>query len=254
MGESVDQGGLPSPQNCPRWAARWPSGWTALRKNLTHSHAIAAAATLEQMIRVLLIDDHAIVREGFKRLIESSPGFVVAAEASNADEALSRLERVSADIALVDISLGSGSGSGLDLIALLRDLMGGLRCVVLSMHDDSGLVLRALEQGARGYFTKAVAADELLDGLRRVHAGEVVLSSDLSPPVSNPAPLLTPRERATLRGLLSDRPPKAIAYDLGISDKTLYRHRANLMEKLGARSNADLARITRERGLLADLG
>jgi two-component system uhpT operon response regulator UhpA len=122
------------------------------------------------------------------------------------------------------------------------------------MHDDSGLVLRALQQGARGYFTKAVAADELLDGLRRVHAGEVVLSSDLSPPVSNPAPLLTPRERATLRGLLSDRPPKAIAYDLGISDKTLYRHRANLMEKLGARSNADLARITRERGLLADLG
>lgn len=208
------------------------------------------------MIRVLLIDDHAIVREGFKRLIESSPGFVVVAEASNSDEALSELERVSADIALVDISLGNGNGggSGLDLIALLRDLMGGLRCVVLSMHDDSGLVLRALQQGARGYFTKAVAADELLDGLRRVHAGEVVLSSDLSPPVSNPAPLLTPRERATLRGLLSDRPPKAIAYDLGISDKTLYRHRANLMEKLGARSNADLARITRERGLLADLG
>jgi two-component system uhpT operon response regulator UhpA len=208
------------------------------------------------MIRVLLIDDHAIVREGFKRLIESSPGFVVVAEASNSDEALSELERVSADIALVDISLGNGNGggSGLDLIALLRDLMGGLRCVVLSMHDDSGLVLRALQQGARGYFTKAVAADELLDGLRRIHAGEVVLSSDLSPPVSNPAPLLTPRERATLRGLLSDRPPKAIAYDLGISDKTLYRHRANLMEKLGARSNADLARITRERGLLADLG
>jgi len=62
------------------------------------------------------------------------------------------------------------------------------------------------------------------------------------------------KQRATLRGLLSDRPPKAIAYDLGISDKTLYRHRANLMEKLGARSNADLARIPRERGLLADLG
>lgn len=208
------------------------------------------------MIRVLLIDDHAIVREGFKRLIESSPGFLVVAEASNADEALSELERTCADIALVDISLGNGNGggSGLDLIALLRDLMGGLRCVVLSMHDDSGLVLRALEQGARGYFSKAVAADELLDGLRRIHAGEVVLSTDLSPPVSNPAPLLTPRERATLRGLLSDRPPKAIAYDLGISDKTLYRHRANLMEKLGARSTADLARITRERGLLADLG
>jgi two-component system uhpT operon response regulator UhpA len=206
------------------------------------------------MIRVLLIDDHAIVREGFKRLIESSPGFLVVAEARNADEALSALERVSADIAVVDISLGDGASSGLDLIALLRDLLHGLRCVVLSMHDDSGLVLRALEQGARGYFTKAVAADELLDGLRRIAAGEVVLSSDLAPPVSTPAPLLTPRERATLRGLLSDRAPKAIAYDLGISDKTLYRHRANLMEKLGARNATELARIARERGLLADLG
>ena len=158
------------------------------------------------------------------------------------------------NIAVVDISLGDGASSGLDLIALLRDLLHGLRCVVLSMHDDSGLVLRALEQGARGYFTKAVAADELLDGLRRIAAGEVVLSSDLAPPVSNPAPLLTPRERATLRGLLSDRAPKAIAYDLGISDKTLYRHRANLMEKLGARNATELARIARERGLLADLG
>ncbi len=206
------------------------------------------------MIRVLLIDDHAIVREGFKRLIESSPDFLVVAEARNADEALSALERVSAEIAVVDISLGDGASSGLDLIALLRDLMHGLRCVVLSMHDDSGLVLRALEQGARGYFTKAVAADELLDGLRRVAAGEVVLSSDLAPPVSTPAPLLTPRERATLRGLLADRAPKAIAYDLGISDKTLYRHRANLMEKLGARNATELARIARERGLLADLG
>lgn len=205
------------------------------------------------MIRVLLIDDHAIVREGFKRLIESSPGFVVVAEARNADEALSALERVSADIAVVDISLGDGASSGLDLISLLRDLMHGLRCVVLSMHDDAGLVLRAVEQGARGYFTKAVAADELLDGLRRVAAGEVVLSSDLSPPATAAPPRLTPRERATLRGLLSDRAPKAIAFDLGISDKTLYRHRANLMEKLGARNVTELARIARERGLLADL-
>jgi two-component system uhpT operon response regulator UhpA len=206
------------------------------------------------MIRVLLIDDHAIVREGFKRLIESSPDLLVVAEARNADEALSALERAPVEVAVLDISLGSGAGSGLDLVALLRDLMPAVRCVVLSMHDDPGLVLRALDLGAKGYFTKAVAADELIDGLRRIAAGDVVLSSDLAPPVCTPAPLLTPRERATLRGLLSDLPPKAIAYELGISDKTLYRHRANLMEKLGARSAAELARIVRERGLLADLG
>ena len=148
------------------------------------------------MIRVLLIDDHAIVREGFKRLIESSPGFLVVAEARNADEALSALERVSADIAVVDISLGDGASSGLDLIALLRDLMHGLRCVVLSMHDDSGLVLRALEQGARGYFTKAVAADELLDGLRRIAQRVEYLDAYVldHPTLASQAPtLLTPR-------------------------------------------------------------
>ena len=205
------------------------------------------------MIRVLLIDDHAIVREGFKRLIESSPGFLVVAEARNADEALSALERVSADIAVVDISLGDGASSGLDLIALLRDLMHGLRCVVLSMHDDPGLVVRALERGASGYFSKAVAAEELIEGLRRVMNGDRVLSTDLAAPrADGEASALTQRERETLRGLLSGLPPKVVAAALGISDKTLYRHRANLMEKLGARHPGELARIARERGLLVD--
>jgi two-component system uhpT operon response regulator UhpA len=204
------------------------------------------------MHRILLIDDHAIVREGFRRLLEEADGFEVVAEAGTPTEALAAARRHSPDLALVDLSLGTES-SGLVLLMQLHESFPDMRCVVLSMHDDPGLVVRALERGAQGYFSKAVAAEELLGGLRRVLAGERVLSSDLSPTSSAPpASTLTARERETLRGLLSNLPPKVVAAALGISDKTLYRHRANLMEKLGARHPGELAHIARERGLLVD--
>jgi len=205
------------------------------------------------MKRILLVDDHAIVREGFKRLIAGLDDFMVIAEADGPDEALVAVRVLQPDIAVLDVSLGAGQ-SGLDLLRKLVAVAPGLKCIMLSMHDDPGLVVRALEYGARGYVTKAVAPDELPGLLMRVDAGEVVVSSDLagissSPPSAN----LTPREREILHGLLADRAPKAVAADLGISDKTLYRHRANLMEKLGARTPGDLARIARERGLLLDV-
>lgn len=206
------------------------------------------------MLRILLIDDHAIVREGFKRLFDGATGFIVVAEAGNGADALAAVRLHRPDIAVLDLSLGAG-GSGLTLLPQLVDVAPAMKCIVLSMHDDPGLVLRALESGAHGYVTKATAADELVGVLQRVVAGECALSSDLAPPSSRTTTVhLTQRERATLRGLLSDHAPKAIAAELGISDKTLYRHRANLMEKLGARTTADLARIARERGLLVDLG
>lgn len=206
------------------------------------------------MHRVLLIDDHAVVREGFRRLLDEADGFEVVAQAGTPSEAVAAARRHKPDLALVDLSLGN-EHSGLVLLAQLQEAVDGLRCVMLSMHDDPALVVRALERGARGYFTKAVAPEELIEGLRRVLAGERVLSSDLTPANANaagPACQLTLRERETLRGLLSGLPPKVVAAALGISDKTLYRHRANLMEKLGARHPGELAQIARERGLLVD--
>ena len=204
------------------------------------------------MPSILLIDDHAMVREGFRRLLEEADGFEVVAEAGTPGEALSAARAHSPDLALVDLSLG-GETSGLVLLLQLHETFPGMRCVVLSMHDDPGLVLRALERGAQGFFSKAVAAEELIEGLRRVLAGERVLSSDLAPPNAHgQSAALTQRERETLRGLLSGLPPKVVAAALGISDKTLYRHRANLMEKLGARHPGELAQIARERGLLVD--
>lgn len=204
------------------------------------------------MIRILLVDDHAIVREGFKRLCEADPELMVVAEAGNIEEALHAARQHPADVALVDISLGAESG--LNLIQGLLGVAPALRPVVVSMHEDPALVVRALDNGAFGYITKGAAAQELLSALRRVHAGERVLSSDLAPVRANAGDTtrLSQRERETLRGLLSQQAPKALAIDLGISVKTLYRHRANLMEKLGARTAADLARIAQERGLLID--
>ena len=203
------------------------------------------------MHRILLVDDHAIVREGFKRLFDGMDDFAVVAEAANPGEALEAAARLNPEIGVLDLSLGGGA-SGLTLLRDLATAVPAMQCVMLSMHDDPGLVLRALENGARGYVTKGVAPDELPALLRRVAQGEVVLSSDLAPrmPARAPTPSLTSREREILKGLLSGDPPKALAMDMGISDKTLYRHRANLMEKLGARTQGDLARIARERGLL----
>jgi two-component system uhpT operon response regulator UhpA len=207
------------------------------------------------MLRILLIDDHAIVREGFLRLFERSDDFAVVGEASNSDSALLLARHLQPDIAVIDLNLGPGR-SGMELISELAAVVPHMKRVVLSMHDDMGLVLRAIDNGAHAYVTKAVAHDELPGVLRRLGDGGFLLSSDLASPSRSPrsTPGLTDRERATLRGLLSGRAPKAVAADLGISDKTLYRHRANLMEKLGARSQSDLVRIARDRGLLLDAG
>lgn len=205
------------------------------------------------MPTILLVDDHAIVREGFKRLFAEAAGFEVVAEASDAQTALVAARCHKPDIAVLDLSLGAGI-SGLVLLSNLKEQSPDTKCVMMSMHDDPGLVLRALDTGARGYVSKAVAPDELVGLLGRVVEGEVVLSSDLAPNHISPQRRvsLTSRERDTLHGLLSDHPPKAIAMDLNISVKTLYRHRANLMEKLGARTQGDLVRIARERGLLLE--
>lgn len=202
--------------------------------------------------RLLLIDDHAIVREGFKRLFETDPSFTVVGEAGTMAAAEEAARRLQPDVAIVDLSLGTEE-SGLVLLPRLRALVPSMRCLVVSMHDDPAFVARAMEAGAGGYATKAMAATELLPLVRRLLQGERAFSSDIVPDSEPPEPLLTERERELLAALIGGEVPKAIAMQLGISDKTLYRHRANIMAKLGARQPTDLPRIARERGLLGIL-
>lgn len=204
------------------------------------------------MHRIVLIDDHVIVREGFRRLIARLPSVEVVGEAASAREALALVVATAPDLVVTDLSLSDGSG-----MALLRDLATKhprTRAIVVSFMDNPAFVAEALSLGALGYVTKAAGSDELLDAVQAVLQGRRYLSRDLHRNTRTAATTsldpLTRRERDTLALLLRGLVPKAAAAELGISEKTLYAHRANLLEKLGARNDRDLARIALERNLL----
>lgn len=203
------------------------------------------------MHRIVLVDDHVIVREGFRRLIARLPGVEVVGEAASRTDALPLIAATAPDLVVTDLNLGDGSGMG-----LLRDLATEhprTRAIVVSFMDNPAFVAEALSLGALGYVTKAAGSDELLDAVQAVLQGRRYLSRDLHRNTRTAAPPpdpLTRRERDTLALLLRGLVPKAAAAELGISEKTLYAHRANLLEKLGARNDRDLARIALERNLL----
>lgn len=207
------------------------------------------------MYSIVLVDDHAIVREGFKRLIEMEPDLEVVAECRSADDAVEAVSRRRPDLVALDLSLPDGSG--LPLIEHLRSVADETRIVVLSMYDGEPYVSEALRRGASGYVTKGVAPEELVAGLRAVMQGECFLSSDLRQrraerpsEVLDPIHRLTTREREVFLLLAVGRAPKQVAAELGIGQKTVYIHRASLMGKLGAGSELDLYRMASERGLL----
>jgi len=207
------------------------------------------------MHTIVLVDDHAIVREGFKRLIELEPDLDVVAECRNADDAVEAVSQWRPDLVALDLSLPDGSG--LPLIEHLLSVSSGTRIVVLSMHDGDPYVSEALRRGASGYVTKGVAPEELVAGLRAVMNGDIFLSSDLqerragrSSAGLDPISRLTAREREVFLLLAGGLTPKQVAAELGIGQKTVYIHRASLMGKLGAGSELDLYRMATDRGLL----
>jgi two-component system, NarL family, response regulator FusR len=207
------------------------------------------------MYRIVLVDDHAIVREGFKRLIEMEADLEVTAECRSADEAVEAVMKERPDLVALDLSLPDGGG--LPLIEHLRSISPETRIVVLSMHDGEPYVSEALRRGASGYVTKGVAPEELVAGLRAVMDDKRFLSSDLERrraerPHEELDPLhrLTTREREVFLLLAEGKTPKQVAAELGIGQKTIYIHRASLMGKLGAGSELDLYRLAVERGLI----
>ena len=204
------------------------------------------------MTKILLVDDHPIVREGFKRLIERDGALSVVGEAASRLEALALLQTLEPDLLITDISLADGSG-----MALLRDArerFAALRCIVLSMHDNPAFVAEALALGAQGYVTKAAGSEELIAAIAGVLDGGRYLSCDVRPSSHHAVAASrfepSPREREVLGLLVRGLVPKAAAVEMGISDKTFYAHRARLLEKLGARNDRDLARVAVELGLV----
>ena len=216
----------------------------------------------EEPIRVLVADDHAIVRTGIRHVLESEPGFVVVAEASTGPEALELAASLHPDVAVLDISMPGESG--LRVAAELRQRSPGTQVLILSMHDNTEYVLESLRAGAHGYLLKDTAATELCGAIRAVRRGEsffspaiagrlsAVFRGDPAESASRALAQLTARERQVLVGIAQGHTNREIAAQLGISHRTVESHRESLMKKLSVRTVAGLTRLALEAGLVGD--
>ena len=202
--------------------------------------------------RVFLIDDHSIVRDGLRRLLENQEDLLVSGEAESSKEALTLLSKVPTDLVLVDISLPGANG--VELIKSLRVRFPKLLILVLSMHDEVLYAQRTLRAGARGYIMKSHTADDLIKAVRTVLKGQIYVSSSFSAQLVQSMVI---RNSRALQGLekLSDRELEIfeligqslgtgeISRRLGISSKTVESHRGHMRSKLGLKSGAELSRF-----------
>lgn len=204
------------------------------------------------MIRVLLADDHEIVRDGLKRILAATADVQVVGEASSGDEALAQVRANDFDVALLDLSMPGLAG--IDLIKRLKAEKPGLKLLVLSMHGEHQYAARALKAGASGYLTKDSAAEKLLGALRKVAAGGVHVSdaaaAGLVAAERAPHQGLSDREFEVLRLLAGGRSPGEIAEQLHLSVKTVSTHKANIQDKLGLGGTAELVRYALEHKLV----
>ncbi|HZI41144.1 MAG TPA: response regulator transcription factor [Gemmatimonadaceae bacterium] len=209
------------------------------------------------MIRILIVDDHPIVRAGLRRIAEDDRGIVVTAEAPSGDEALVALTHSVADVVLLDVSMPGSPFT--ETLRRLRESHPTVRILVLSAHPEDQWAVRALRGGASGYLTKDHSPEQLLDAIRRVHRGGRYVSPTLAERlaaqlgqdfVGAPHEQLSDREFDVLRGLGMGRSVKEVASELGLSPKTVSTYRTRLMEKLGFATNADLVRYSMEHGLI----
>jgi DNA-binding NarL/FixJ family response regulator len=204
------------------------------------------------LIRVLIADDHSIVRDGLKRILAATPDLEVAGEAANGDQALAQVKANDYDVVMLDMSMPGLSG--IDLIKRLKLEKPRLRILVLSMHGESQYAARALKAGAAGYLNKDAAADELLGVLRKVAAGGVHIgdaaAASLLNKTESPHETLSDREFEVMRFLVEGLGPTEIGERLHLSVKTVSTHKTRILEKLGLGSTAELVRYAMEHKLL----
>jgi len=206
------------------------------------------------VIRVLLVDDHAVVREGYRRLLELDLRIQVVGEAAEAVSACELAASVGPHVVVMDISLPGGSGLEAMRRMLVREPK--LRVLIFSMHGEAIFVSRALQAGARGYITKSSAPEVLLKAVYAIAQGERYLSADVAAQAPTPvhalpsvADSLTAREFEVLQRLARGESVREIGEKLGLSEKTVANHQSVIREKLGVRNGAQLARLAAELGL-----
>ena len=199
------------------------------------------------MIRILIADDHEIMRDGLQRILATAADLQVVAQAASGDEALALARTNDFDVAIVDMSMPGLSG--IDLIKRLKIEKPGLRLLVLSMHGEQQYAARALKAGASGYLSKDTAADQLVTALRKiarggVHITETVAASLLETTGRPPHETLSDREFQVMRMLVDGLGPTEIAEQLHLSVKTVSTHKARILEKLNVDSTAELVRYS----------
>ncbi len=211
-------------------------------------------------IRVLVADDHALVREGIRHVLDAEPGIDVVAEAANGREAVELALLHRPDVVVLDITMPEETG--LKAAARLRELLPSARVLLLSMHENIEYVREGMRIGTHGYILKDSAGEELRAAIRAVFAGGTFFSpavvrrlSTTDPVVTRPnalLELLTPRERDVLDGVARGLTNKAIAAELGISRRTVEAHRESLMRKLEIHNVAGLTRFALEAGFVRE--
>ncbi len=204
-------------------------------------------------IRCVLADDHALLREGVRRLLEEAPDFSVVGEAADASEALKQVIEHRPDIVLLDITMPGMSS--FEAARLIEEHCTDTRIVFLTMHEDQEYLTQALRSGASGYLLKDTPAPHLLQALRNVHAGERAFSPRIlrqlqedgvgrkSSRLRPDRTTLTPREREVMKLLAEGRTVRQAAGQLGVSAKTVEAHKFNLMRKLDIHNKAQLVTV-----------
>jgi DNA-binding NarL/FixJ family response regulator len=209
------------------------------------------------MIRVLLADDHAIVRAGLREVLNDTGDIEVVGEATNGQEVLALVRGRDFDVAVLDMSMPGRSG--LELIKLVRAEKPKLRILILSMHSEQQYAVRAVKAGASGYLTKDSAADELVAAIRRIAAGGAYVSPETAERLvldsapgaeTSPHKLLSDREFQVLQMIAGGKSVTEIAQQLSISVKTVSTHKTRLMEKMGLANQAELIRYALENNII----
>jgi DNA-binding NarL/FixJ family response regulator len=208
-------------------------------------------------VRVILADDHTLVRAGVRRILEEQPGFEVVAEVADGESALAALSAHETDVLVLDLSMPGRDG--FDTLGRARRVRPGLRVLVLSMHAGAEYVQRAVREGADGYLLKDSAVQDLVAGIRAVMEGRAFYSQAVqgqlarlarAPRARTGLESLTDREREVLRRVARGLTTKEIASELGIGMRTVDSHRAKVMHKLDLRSVARLTQFAIREGLV----
>jgi len=210
-------------------------------------------------IRVLIVDDHAILREGVRALLQIQPDLEVVGEASNGTEAIEAVGRLDPDVVLMDIAM-PGLG-GIEAALELRKQGRRARILILSQYEDREYVRRLLKAGVAGYVLKKSAGAELANAIRAVHRGGLVLDPEVArtameegnpaaPGGADPYDSLTDREKQVLKLVAEGKSNKDVAEMLGISVKTAMSHREHVMEKLGVHNRTELVRFAIKKGVI----